>query len=132
VILTALGGICSGYNPTAAKSIDEYAKLDANDESLARWKASLGITGDAPAGDPSKPKVWVYIMLLCAYCFGILNESLVLSPLKLTLERLELTSPTLPAGKTISVDVSSEAACAKLKENPIRVKEGAEYKFVVV
>jgi hypothetical protein len=33
----------TGYKPGAAKSADEYAKLDAEDESLARWKASLGI-----------------------------------------------------------------------------------------
>ena len=40
----------AGYKPTAVKSIDEYANLDAEDESLARWKASLGIVpGNAAA-----------------------------------------------------------------------------------
>ncbi|KXN86381.1 Rho GDP-dissociation inhibitor, partial [Leucoagaricus sp. SymC.cos] len=33
-----------GYNPGGSKSPEELAKLDAEDESLARWKASLGIT----------------------------------------------------------------------------------------
>lgn len=46
-----------GYKPSAAKSVDEYAKLDANDDSLARWKASLGLTGEAYVGDTSKPRV---------------------------------------------------------------------------
>lgn len=47
-----------GYNPGAKKSVAEYAQLDAEDESLARWKASLGIApGQAAPGDPSKPKV---------------------------------------------------------------------------
>ena len=45
-----------GYKPTAVKSLDEYNKLDANDESLARWKASLGL-GDGSNVDTNKPKV---------------------------------------------------------------------------
>lgn len=45
----------SGYKPGAAKSVDEYAKLDAEDESLARWKASLGIVpGSATSGQGPK------------------------------------------------------------------------------
>jgi Rho GDP-dissociation inhibitor len=39
--------------------VDEYQKLDAGDESLARWKASLGL-GSAPAGKDSGPKVAHY------------------------------------------------------------------------
>lgn len=46
----------AGYKPGAAKSADEYAKLDAEDESLARWKASLGIVPGA-GGEASGPKV---------------------------------------------------------------------------
>lgn len=46
-----------GYKPTAAKTADEYAKLDAEDESLARWKASLGIVPGASNADTSGPKV---------------------------------------------------------------------------
>ena len=56
LILVADGPL-QGYKPTAAKSIDEYKKLDAGDESLARWKASLGIKDDGFAGDSSKPQV---------------------------------------------------------------------------
>ena len=38
----------------ARKSPEEYAQMDANDESLARWKQSLGIgaAGEAPASGP--------------------------------------------------------------------------------
>ena len=45
-----------GYKPGAAKSADEYARLDAEDESLARWKASLGIVPGA-GGSATGPKV---------------------------------------------------------------------------
>lgn len=45
-----------GYKPTAAKTVEEYAKLDAEDESLTRWKASLGIT-DSAAKPSTGPKV---------------------------------------------------------------------------
>ncbi|KAI0033784.1 rho GDP-dissociation inhibitor [Vararia minispora EC-137] len=94
-----------GYKPTAAKSLDEYKNLDANDESLARWKASLGISGSA-SEDTSKPK--------------------------LTVSYLELTSSTLPAGQTIKVDISNPARIRALKDGkPIQVKEGADYKVYI-
>ncbi|MDK0628446.1 hypothetical protein P5F04_16460, partial [Clostridium perfringens] len=48
-----------GYKPGAAKSADEYAKLDAEDESLARWKASLGIVPGAATGAADGPRVTV-------------------------------------------------------------------------
>ncbi len=47
---------CLGYKPTAAKTAEEYAKLDAEDESLARWKASLGIVPGV-GGTANGPKV---------------------------------------------------------------------------
>jgi Rho GDP-dissociation inhibitor len=53
--------ICAGYKPAAGKSVDEYQKLDAGDESLARWKASLGL-GAASDGKASGPKVAHYII----------------------------------------------------------------------
>ncbi|KII95319.1 hypothetical protein PLICRDRAFT_34162 [Plicaturopsis crispa FD-325 SS-3] len=89
-----------GYKPSAAKSADEYAQLDANDESLARWKASLGIVpGAATAG--TGPKV--------------------------TVLTLELDSATLPAGKKIVFDLADTAKLADTKKNPIHIKEGVEY-----
>ncbi|KAF9557233.1 E set domain-containing protein [Agrocybe pediades] len=90
-----------GYKPGAAKSADEYAKLDAEDESLARWKASLGIVPGAAAAPATGPKV--------------------------TVLTLELASPTLPAGREIVFDLRDTARLADTKKNPIIIKEGVEY-----
>ena len=46
----------TGYKPAAGKSVDEYRSLDAGDESLARWKASLGLDA-ASSGNANGPKV---------------------------------------------------------------------------
>ncbi|KAI6003869.1 immunoglobulin E-set [Pisolithus albus] len=90
-----------GYKPGAAKTAEEYARLDAEDESLARWKASLGITPGATSGDTSGPKV--------------------------TVLTLELDSPTLPADKKLVFDLADTAKLADLKKNPVIIKEGVEY-----
>ncbi|KAF8192601.1 immunoglobulin E-set [Pholiota molesta] len=89
-----------GYKPGAAKSADEYAKLDAEDESLARWKASLGIVPGATTASTG-PKV--------------------------TVLTLELASPTLPQGKEIVFNLSDTQRLADTKKNPIVIKEGVEY-----
>jgi RHO protein GDP dissociation inhibitor len=49
----------AGYKPAAGKSVNEYRELDAGDESLARWKASLGLDS-ATSGDTSQPKVVLF------------------------------------------------------------------------
>ncbi|KAJ7351440.1 immunoglobulin E-set [Mycena albidolilacea] len=64
----------TGYKLT----LDQYAQLPAEDESLARWKASLGI---APSGPTTGPKV--------------------------TVETLELRSTPMP-GKKIVLDLTNE------------------------
>ncbi|ODV77078.1 E set domain-containing protein [Suhomyces tanzawaensis NRRL Y-17324] len=38
-----------GYTVGEKKTIQEYTKLDAEDESLAKWKASLGLSDDSSA-----------------------------------------------------------------------------------
>lgn len=38
-----------GYTVGEKKTIEEYTKLDAEDESLAKWKASLGLSADTTA-----------------------------------------------------------------------------------
>ncbi|KAH8106086.1 immunoglobulin E-set [Cristinia sonorae] len=90
-----------GYKIGAAKSVEEYANLDAEDESLARWKASLGILPGAAAAPASGPQV--------------------------TVISLELASDTLPGGKTLMMNVQDPAAIAALKKNPFTIKEGVEY-----
>ncbi|KAG2077559.1 E set domain-containing protein [Suillus decipiens] len=91
-----------GYKPTGTiKTADEYAKLDAEDESLARWKASLGITPGVSVGDPTGPRM--------------------------TVLTLELDSPTLPPGKKLVFNLDNVALIAEIKKNPIIIKEGVEY-----
>jgi len=81
--------------------VDEYAKLDAEDESLARWKASLGILPGATTGSVGGPKVTVF-----------------------TFER---ASATLPAGRKLSLNIQDPSQLANVKQNPIVIKEGVEY-----
>ncbi|KAG8847559.1 hypothetical protein FRB91_011676, partial [Serendipita sp. 411] len=84
------------------KTAEELATLDANDESLNKWKASLGLgPGGSALAAGNGPKV--------------------------TVLALSLTSPTLPEGKTISLDVTDAAHIAALKTNPVTIKEGVEY-----
>ncbi|KAH9973076.1 rho GDP-dissociation inhibitor [Lactifluus volemus] len=95
-----------GYKPAAGKSVDEYRQLDAGDESLARWKASLGLdAATTTTVDTSQPK------------FTVLS--------------LELTSPTLPEGRAIKLDLTTQSQRESYKDNPIQVKEGAPYKAII-
>ena len=43
---------------------------------------------------------------------------------------LELISSTLPPGKKIIFNVQDEGSLEQLKQNPIYIKEGAEFKYV--
>ncbi|PIL37287.1 hypothetical protein GSI_00980 [Ganoderma sinense ZZ0214-1] len=90
-----------GYKPSAAKTVDEYANLDAEDESLARWKASLGIVPGASEAPASGPKV--------------------------TVLSLELASPTLPPGKRLLMNLQNEQELASIKKNPVTIKEGVDF-----
>jgi Rho GDP-dissociation inhibitor len=113
------GRLCLGYNPGGSKSPEELANLDAEDESLNRWKASLGISGNSTVA--TGPKV------IKALCLPALPTDFVMNT-KLTVLTLELVSPTLPAGKTISLDLRDPAQIEKTKKHPIVIKEGVEYK----
>lgn len=65
VCSNGLHSATAGYKPGEKKSIQEYAMLDAQDESLRRWKESLGISSDAAgAFNPNAPKVCV--LCLCS------------------------------------------------------------------
>ncbi|KAF3311364.1 hypothetical protein TWF173_008501 [Orbilia oligospora] len=50
-------GETEGYKVGEKKTIDEYKNLDAEDESLNKWKASLGL--GAAIGDPNDPRTVV-------------------------------------------------------------------------
>ena len=58
--------ILEGYKVGAAKTVDEYANLDAEDESLARWKASLGIVPGAASPTASGPQVTISLLISLA------------------------------------------------------------------
>ncbi|KAG8891670.1 hypothetical protein FRC01_014581, partial [Tulasnella sp. 417] len=88
-----------GFKLGADKSPEELAKLDANDESLNRWKASLGINA-AGGSTGTGPKV--------------------------TVIGLVLTSPTLPPGRKIEMNLSNPRT-EQYKATPFRIKEGVEY-----
>ncbi|GAA5887963.1 hypothetical protein JCM6882_000817 [Rhodosporidiobolus microsporus] len=88
-----------GYKVGAKKTLDEYSQLDAEDESLNKWKASLGLGAGGAAGSSEGPTV---------------------SPLTLSL--ISASRPT-----PIELDLSSPGALAGLKSNPVVIKEGAEY-----
>ncbi|KAI7878341.1 E set domain-containing protein [Lichtheimia hyalospora FSU 10163] len=52
----------AGYKPGEKKSLQEYHSLDAQDESLKKWKESLGLKVSAPTDD-SRRVVVEYIAL---------------------------------------------------------------------
>ncbi|OCF38541.1 rho GDP-dissociation inhibitor [Kwoniella heveanensis CBS 569] len=87
-----------GYKVGQSKTVAELAALDQEDESLQRWKASLGLGTSAGSGGSKK----------------------------VVLKTLFLQSPTLP--KQITIDLTqSPAELAKLKKEPLTIKEGVEY-----
>ncbi|KAG8926820.1 hypothetical protein FRC01_008335 [Tulasnella sp. 417] len=92
-----------GFKLGADKSPEELAKLDANDESLNRWKASLGINA-AGGSTGTGPKV--------------------------TVIGLVLTSPTLPGGRKIEMNLSNPRT-EQYKDTPFRIKEGVDYTVTV-
>ncbi|GAA5857881.1 hypothetical protein JCM5296_001777 [Sporobolomyces johnsonii] len=95
----------AGYKIGEKKTLQEYAELDKDDESLQKWKASLGI--GAAAGTAEGP-----------------NVSMI---------SLSLVSATRPT--PIVLDLTKPESLKALKKDPIVIKEGAEYavelKFLV-
>ena len=51
----------TGYKATGLKSVDDYKSMDAHDDSLNRWKASLGL-GNTDGAPASGPKVCLLIL----------------------------------------------------------------------
>jgi Rho GDP-dissociation inhibitor len=93
-------------------------QLDAEDESLARWKASLGLTGAVNA-DTNGPKV-------CFFNLHQHNTTNHRGNNQVTVLSLELTSPTMPPGKKLVFDLKNQN---QAKKDLFTIKEGVEYKF---
>ncbi|KAL2221869.1 rho-gdp dissociation inhibitor [Thermoascus aurantiacus ATCC 26904] len=93
-----------GFKLGEKKTIEEYKQLDANDESLNRWKASLGLNSGTPIGDPNDPR-------------------------RCIIQSLALETEGRP---DIVVDLTGPGALEKLKEKPFIIKEGAKFRIRVV
>ncbi|KAL9940853.1 hypothetical protein V8E36_000341 [Tilletia maclaganii] len=98
----------AGYKPGEKKSVAEYLQNDAADESLARWKASLGLSA-AAVSTSNAPK--------------------------LTLHWLALQSESAPNGQ-VTLDLQTILSGGKeteeqFKKNPISVKEGVTYNVAI-
>lgn len=92
--------LTAGYKPGEKKTLEELAQLDAQDESLRKWKESLGLKGGAAAG--AGPNVVI---------------------LHMAMEVVDRTD--------VKLDLSSAESTQGLKDKPIIIKEGIEYRLKV-
>ncbi|KAJ2384930.1 rho GDP dissociation inhibitor, partial [Coemansia sp. RSA 2603] len=122
-----------GYKPGEKKDLSELQKLDANDESLNKWKASLGL-------NQAESKYNVSILSSSLLELRISNSTpssraemsshMVMfpdDPRTVIVKSLVLDA----GGHKIEMDVSSSEKIAELKDRVIVIKEGAEYFFKV-
>ena len=100
----ALHTATAGYNPGQKKSLQEYAALDAEDESLRRWKESLGISTGAGALDPNAPK--------------------------LTIHSLSLVSDAIASG-SITLQLDQPGDLERASKTPLQSPEGIEYAVAI-
>jgi Rho GDP-dissociation inhibitor len=90
-----------GYTVGEKKTSDELKNLDAEEESLNKWKESLGLKAAVgPADDPRKVVV-----------------------LSLAME--------IDGRDDVVLDVSTPEKLDSLKDNPMTIKEGVEYKLKI-
>ena len=90
-------------------------QLDKEDESLAKWKASLGIGAAGGAGDPSAPPK----VRRCAPC----STRPTLTPTQCEVLKLALVSES----RASPLEIDLKGNLEEIKKNPITIKEGAEY-----
>ncbi|KAI9787183.1 MAG: hypothetical protein M1839_003418 [Geoglossum umbratile] len=90
-----------GFKLGDKKTVEEYAKLDQNDESLRRWKESLGIGSGKDLSDLNDPR-----------------RAIILS---LGLE--------VEGRPDIIIDLTSPGAVEALKKKPFTIKEGATFRM---
>lgn len=88
----------AGYKVTEKKTLAEYTQLDAEDESLKKWKESLGISSDS-IGDPTDKRRVVVLEL-----------------------RVDVVGQ-----EPIVIDLEKPGALEALKKNPIVIKERSKY-----
>ncbi|KAH8885533.1 rho GDP dissociation inhibitor [Thozetella sp. PMI_491] len=90
-----------GYKLSQPKqSLAEYQQMDANDESLQRYKESLGLGGNGKdLSDPNDPRVCIIVSL----------------------------TMDAPGRPPVTIDLSTPGSEATLKDNPFKIKEGAKF-----
>ncbi|KAF7506870.1 hypothetical protein GJ744_011216 [Endocarpon pusillum] len=93
-----------GFKVGEKKTLDEYAKLDQEDEALNRWKASLGLGSGKTVGDPNDPR-------------------------KCVIKSLALEVQGRP---DITIDLSAPGAVETLKNKPFTIKEGCRYQMKAI
>lgn len=77
-------------------------KADANDESLQRYKKSLGLGGGKDLSDPNDPRVCI-------------------------IQSLTMESP---GRDPVTIDLSQAGSESTLKDKPFKIKEGAKFTMV--
>ncbi|KAK2744235.1 hypothetical protein FQN55_006920 [Onygenales sp. PD_40] len=90
-----------GFKLGEKKTVEEYQQLDQNDESLNRWKASLGLGTGTSISDPSDPR------------------KCIIKSLALEVE----------GRQDITIDLSGEGSLEKLKSQPFTIKEGSRFRM---
>ncbi|CAI2186092.1 3970_t:CDS:2 [Funneliformis geosporum] len=90
----------AGYKVGQKKTLEEYNSLDANDESLKKWKETLGLGTPAsgPVDDPRRVVI-----------------------LEIALE--------VPGRTDVVLDLSTPELLENVKNNPFTIKEGVEYRM---
>jgi Rho GDP-dissociation inhibitor len=93
----------SGYKLSQPKqSLAEYNKMDENDESLQRYKQSLGLAAD-DISDPNDPRVCI-------------------------IQSLTMDSP---GRESVVIDLSAPGSANSLKDKPFKIKSGAKFTMTV-
>lgn len=108
----------AGFQLTEQHSLDHYNTLDAEDESLNKWKASLGLgtattPHDGPKVSSNSPSIVVTSRTDARFCWT-----------QVTVLSLSLHSPTL---ETPIVLETNDLDRFDFKEAPIVIKEGVNY-----
>jgi len=91
-----------GFKVGEKKTIDEYHKLDEGDDSLRKWKESLGL-GGAGISDPNDPRTCII------HSLGL----------------------DIDGRDDIVIDLSQPGQLESLKDKPFIIKEGTTFRMVV-
>ncbi|CAG8493676.1 1814_t:CDS:2 [Acaulospora colombiana] len=116
----------TGYKVGEKKSIDEYKMLDANDESLNKWKESLGlnkVSGKGICFDLEIAPVKCLSLHIYILNLGATSNGPRVVILQLALE--------VSGRDDVVLDLSSPGALEHVKNTPFVIKEGVEYRMKV-